>query len=643
MGKTIAVSAALIFSLILTATGTRAETGPNELLVLCWHSVGEKVAEGDGYSVSRAAFVEQLEYLKTHGFQPVSVQQLLDAADGKSELPEKPVLLSFDDAYRSYYEFVFPVLSRFGYPSMVAVVGSWIEGGPPEGLPEPLMTWEQIAAVSRSELVEVVSHTCNLHRSINYNPQGNVGAAISVRRFLTDENRYETGAEYRERLDNDFSRQGDLFQTRLGMRPRVMVWPYGRYNDTSISVARDHGIRLAFNLADGLAQLADPTRLNRVLVENRPIGDFIYTLKHPEPVPPPIRAMQVDLDLIYDPSSCEQTDRNLGLLIERMVALGVNTVFMQAFCDPAGTGNIERVYFHNRVLPVEADIFSHVVHQLIIRGIQVYAWMPTLSIVFPDTQLNRRCRVREYAHGRIRPSRSWYHRLTPFSDAVREKVRALYEDLAAGSQIHGVLFQDDAYLTDREDVHPLALAAFGKAAGRPITAGKLSEDPELRVQWTAFKTRGLMEYMEVLKTGVRKFRPHARFARNMYANVLMNPESQAWFAQNYADFLRAYDHVVVMAYPQMEKAANPLLWLKALAAKAEDFPMSREKTIFKLQTYNWETRRWLDDRLLLKEIRTLLAAGGRHVAYYPDNLWKNRPDLSTMALEMSTRNLPRAR
>ena len=280
---------------------------------------------------------------------------------------------------------------------MLAVVGSWIEEGAPKGLPEPMMTWEEIAAVSASGLVEVASHTYDLHRSVRYNPPGNVGAAIRVRQFLSKENRYETETEYREKLALDFRRQGRIFETRLGTLPRVTVWPYGKYNDISISLAKENGSLLTFTLNDGLAQLDDPMELSRLLVTNVPIQDFIYQVKHPNPPPDGIRAMQVDLDLIYDPSSYEKTDHNLGLLIERLAALGVNTVFLQAFHDAAGTGNIGRVYFYNRVLPVEKDIFSHAVHQMVIRGFQVYAWMPTLSIVLPDSGLNQRYRVREYA------------------------------------------------------------------------------------------------------------------------------------------------------------------------------------------------------------------------------------------------------
>ena len=126
--------------------------------------------------------------------------------------------------------------------------------------------------------------------------------------------------------------------------------------------------------------------------------------------------------MIYDPSSYEKTDQNLGRLIDRLVAMKVNTVFLQAFSDPEGTGNIKSVYFHNRVLPVKADIFSHAVHQMMIRDMTVYAWMPTLSIELLTANLMRASKCVKLQVIKTRPSQSWYRRLTPFDEKEPEKL-----------------------------------------------------------------------------------------------------------------------------------------------------------------------------------------------------------------------------
>ena len=640
--KTISGLLAFCFMICATVAGDAAaeNSDPGKVLILCYHSIQPQARPGDPYTLPQRRFVEQMEYLHAHGWQPVSLETLLAAREGKQRLPDKAVLLTFDDAYRSYHDFVVPVLRMYGFPSMLAVVGTWIENDPPEDLAEALMTWEQIRGVAADPLVTIVSHTYDLHRSVQYTPQGNVGAVVGVRAYDPQAGTYETESRHRQKLQDDFKRQQDLFQRRIGRVPRAIVWPYGAFTAVSTAVAAENGMQIGFSLDEkelGWAYVSNPGTLNRLLVINEPIDLFIYSLKHLGADPAPMRAVQVDLDLIYDPQSAEATDRNLGRLIDRLVAMKVNTVFLQAFADPDGSGDIRSVYFHNRVLPVRADIFGHAAHQLRIRGIDVYAWMPTLSFVFEDEAFNARFRVREHRNGQSAHTAAWYPRLTPFSQEVAQRVAMLFEDLAAGSRISGILFQDDAYLTDFEDYHPLALEAFAAHMGEPISPDRLTADDALSKQWMQFKTERLLTYTEQMAGAVRRHRPDALFARNIYARLLTEPWAEAWFAQNFELFLDRYDYVVVMAYPQMEKARRPISWLQDLAAAATR-NRSVSKTVFKLQAYDWERDRWLPDALLLEEMRAVLAAGIRHLAYYPDNLWEEKPHLPTVSLEMSTRS-----
>ena len=98
--------------------------------MLAYHDIRDNVApkgDPDSYAVSTANFAAELDWLNGHGYVPVSVQAVLDARDGKKPLPDKAVLLSFDDGLRSVYTRVFPLLRAYHYPAMVAPVTSWVE------------------------------------------------------------------------------------------------------------------------------------------------------------------------------------------------------------------------------------------------------------------------------------------------------------------------------------------------------------------------------------------------------------------------------------------------------------------------------------------------------------------------------------
>ena len=95
-----------------------------------------------------------------------------------------------------------------------------------------------------------------------------------------------------------------------------------------------------------------------------------------------------------------------------------------------------------------------------------------------------------------------------------------------------------------------------------------------------------------------------------------------------------------MAYPQMEDIDNTSSWLKGLVNTAKGKSGGIERSVFKVQSYDWKREKWLGDTVVLEEIRDLLSAGARHVAYYPDNPLLDRPGLRKIKLEMSTESYP---
>jgi len=625
-----------------------APFGKNQFLVLCYHAIPVKGKENDPYTISQHEFAQQIEYLRTHGYHFVSLQQILDAHAGQSTLPDQAILLTFDDAYISYHDFVAPFLTRQHIPSVVAVIGYFVDH-PPAKIPEPIMNWQQIRDVAKNPYVEVVSHTYNLHRAIQYNPIGNVGAAVNILAYDPVRKRYENEAEYRQRLQQDFQQQEKLFERELGFKPRALVWPYGRHTAISEMVAREFGMQATFTLEWGFNNARQLVSLHRTMIETFPVEDtvedamtdFIVNIRQPEWQSRVIRAAQLDLDLIYDPQSLAQTDKNLGRLIDRLVRIGVNRVYLQAFADPDGDGNVESVYFANRHLPVVADIFSHAAHQIAIRGIEVFAWMPTLAVTFPDKAFNTRNRVLEKREGSIHQSTSWYHRLSPFSEPARQRMHDIYEDLASHAQIDGILFQDDAYLNDFEDYHPRALQVYREHFGANFQPHNDNENHHQALRWAHFKSQAITAFIEDLKSAVQKYRPEARFARNLYATVLTDPESEAWFAQNFEDYLEHYDEIVVMAYPEMEEQPDANHWLESLVQRVRAHPGAIKKTVFKLQTFDWKQNQWIGDKTILERMRTILAAGGIHLGYYPDNVFRNRPKEQHIRLEMSQNSIPR--
>lgn len=357
-----------------------------------------------------------------------------------------------------------------------------------------------------------------------------------------------------------------------------------------------------------------------------------------------LRVAHVDLDYVYDPDP-EQTRRNLDLLTQRIIDLGVNTVFLQAFADPTGDGLVRSLYFPNRSLPMRADLFAPAAQRLRdAAGVQVYAWMPVLSFDLAP-ELPRISRWDPALPGeQPLPDPTQYLRLSPFDATVRSQIEAIYEDLARHAKLDGLLFHDDALMSDFEDASPPALAAYADH-GLPASIELLRASPDLSKQWVKLKTQVLTQLTLTLRDKVRAIQgPQVKTARNLFAWPILEPKSEAWFAQNLDDFLMHYDWTAPMAMPLMEGISpeSSAQWLEGLVAQVARRPGALDKTVFELQSKDWSQpdSPSVDNALLTQWLQVLKSTGALSYGYYPDDFHKNAPDAATVRPYLITIDTP---
>ena len=557
-------------------------------------------------------------------------------------------MLSFDDGYSSFYTRVMPILRAYRWPAVLAPVGSWVDtplnqpvdfAGVPRNRGE-FLTWQQVREVAQSGLVEIAAHTDASHKGVLANPQGNQEPAAATRRYDPVTRSYESEAQFRARMRADVAAISNKIRAVTGKAPRVWVWPYGAADGTSLAVVGEQGYQMALTLEDGLDNLGNLMSSPRFLVDNDPYGEDFANSMVSAQVKAPMRVLHVDLDHVYDPDKAQEV-RNLDALVQRVLDMGVDTVFLQAFADPKGDGLARSLYFPNRHLPMRADLFNRVSWQLHTRAglVKVYAWMPVLSFAL-DAKLPRVSRW-DPATGKVAVDPKQYQRLSPFDPQVRKVIGEIYEDLARTSAIHGVLFHDDAVLSDFEDASPQALKTYA-ANGLPGSIQALRADPEVMQRWTRFKSRYLIDFTHELTAKVRALRgPEVLTARNIFAEPMLNPASEAWFAQNLDDFLQHYDWTAPMAMPLMEGQSlkNSNAWLEKLVATVKARPGAMQRTVFELQAKDWRTPAAPDISgvQMAEWMGVLKRQGASSFGYYPDNFLENSPDLNTVRPALSNK------
>lgn len=616
----------------------------NEFQVLCFHNIVPSAADiHEIDEVTSDHLINYFSWLKENGYHVVSTQDVINAKKGGKPLPEKTVLLAFDDGYQSFYTYAFPLLKAFNYPATLAIVGSWLdvpENGVvlygDEKLPRSqFLSLRELSEVARSPLIEIASHTYDLHHGITGNAEGNQMPALTTLEFNQESKTYETEQHYKNRIFFDLKKNSEWIRTHLGKTPRVIVWPYGRYNSITQNAAKGLGMEIALTLDDG-ENMEDQAidSVNRLyLVQDPPIGPFAELLRNNEVGIQ--RVMHVDLDYVYDPDP-KQQEHNLDLLLERIKSSGVNTVYLQAFADEDGNGVAKSLYFPSRNLPMKADLFGRVSWQIKTRlGVRVYAWMPLLAFDPGPEKLQELDVVTATDGGKG----IGYFRLSPFSLRSRQFIREIYEDLGKYAYFYGIVIHDDATLSDKEDASAVALHFYANQWGLPPNIDQIIADSDLQKQWTEDKTKELTQFALEMKVATETFRKPLRMARNYYAQTVLNPNSEDWYAQSIPNAIANFDWVAIMAMPYLEKASNPEEWLNELVAKIQDIPGANKKTVFELQARDWDGNRPIPNQEIIGWMRQLRIHGVQNFGYYPDDPYTNQPNIDLIRRELSTQTL----
>ena len=596
--------------------------------VLAYHSVvDESAAENQKHyfpqTISAQTLIKHFNWLKENGYNVISWQQVIDAENGKGTLPDNAVLLSFDDGYETMYNVVFPLLKAYNYPAVFAPVTGWLDTPANQKIAyadkmldrSVFATWAQVKEMEQSGLVEVASHTHNLHNGIKANPSGGQLPAVIAPEYKNG--KYETEDAYKNRLRSDFALTVQTLVNHIGKKPRVMVWPYGQFNDVAVQIARQTGMPHYFSLGEKIINKVGDKHIGRLLLnaetDLNTVKNYLDGIDESKQIP---RVLHVDLDYVYDANKAQQA-KNLDKLIERIYRYGATTVYLQAFSDPDGDGVADALYFPNKYLPVRDDIFGRIAWQLQTRaGVQVYAWMPVLAF-----DLRKSVKEAEYViDSRTgKPSTTAYLRLSPYNKQNVEIIKSIYNDLSFHAKFNGILFHDDAFLTDFE-------GAEGNHAEGMVSSQAKQKTQDL-IQLTHQLTDALKPYFlrgsYSLKT-----------ARNLYASVITNPNAEEWLAQNLKTLTENYDTTAIMAMPYMENEQpisqkEAYQWFASLIENVKA-QASLDKVLFEFQAVNWRTQKPIPESELIDWMTLLQKNHIYSYGYYPDNFLTNQPDMNKM-------------
>ena len=223
----------------------------NRIAVLCYHHLapmGEGLHEDNNAVIPVEQFREQMLYLHNQGYYTATMEELYGFLKGELELPEKTVVITFDDGYESNYTYAFPILKEYGLQGTIFLHGKSIldyEDGLQGVIPK--LNKNQIKEMLESGMIFFENHSFDMHKYIDNKP------AARVKNI--------------NEIEEDFQNyQG--FVEQLGIPdPIAIAYPFGYSNKKLVDTAEEFGYKLGFTIKNGYIKKGDkPMSLPRFIV-----------------------------------------------------------------------------------------------------------------------------------------------------------------------------------------------------------------------------------------------------------------------------------------------------------------------------------------------------------------------------------------
>jgi peptidoglycan/xylan/chitin deacetylase (PgdA/CDA1 family) len=184
--------------------------------VLIYHDIADRPGH---FVVTPEHFAEQMAALHAQGFHAISVKQLTDFYHG-GLLPDKPVLITFDDGLGSFWRTADPILKQYGFHGVAFVISGQVGK---HGF--YYMHPSEVRAMVQSGRWDVEAHTHMSHNYIPIDGHGHYGPALANRMWLPSQGRVETIQEYAARITNDLNL--NIAELRsYGAHPLAFAYPF---------------------------------------------------------------------------------------------------------------------------------------------------------------------------------------------------------------------------------------------------------------------------------------------------------------------------------------------------------------------------------------------------------------------------------
>jgi biofilm PGA synthesis lipoprotein PgaB len=213
--------------------------------VLTFHGIDPVV--DSKYTITPRSFARQMAMLKRAGFHSISARQYAQFPGGSAtDLPSRPILITFDDGQLDSYRYADPILKRFGFRATMFVITDPVDKGNPFYL-----RWDEFRTLRDSGRWDLQLHAGAMHKMVTIDAKGTQGAAYANRQYVNG--RLESFAAYQRRVTNDLDLGMRRLRAELGpIRADAFAYPFSadgswQTNDKRIPAFLDQTLHARFS------------------------------------------------------------------------------------------------------------------------------------------------------------------------------------------------------------------------------------------------------------------------------------------------------------------------------------------------------------------------------------------------------------
>lgn len=221
---------------------TSAQVEEIKLPIIMYHGILKDTSRSGKYVVTPNTLKQDLEYISSKGYTTITMKNLIGYAYDDEPLPQKPIIITFDDGDYNNYGYAVPILKELNMKAVFSIVGEYTDRYSKTGetnLNYSYMRWEDIKNAMEEGIIEFQNHSYALHS----NTKGRNGSMKKIGESLE---------EYQKMLTSDLMKLQNEFKENTNYVPNTYTYPFGAISKESINIIKEIGFKASLSCSSGV-------------------------------------------------------------------------------------------------------------------------------------------------------------------------------------------------------------------------------------------------------------------------------------------------------------------------------------------------------------------------------------------------------